>query len=72
MVAGVSRRQLLPAIARQGQFVGKKSDIEGTRLGLRAFNLGYVKRELVRFGYDLKLLPRQIAALLGGSPLTVK
>ena len=29
--------QLLPAIARQEQFVGAKSDIEGTRRGLRAF-----------------------------------
>jgi glycosyl transferase, family 25 len=56
--------QLLPAIARQ---VGEKSDIEGTRLGLRAFGWTYVKRELVRFGYDLRLVPRQIAALLRGA-----
>jgi glycosyl transferase family 25 len=59
--------QLLPAIARQEQFVGEKSDIESTRQGLRAFSLTYIRRELVRFGYDLKLLPRQIAALLGGA-----
>jgi len=26
-----------------------------------------VKRELVRFGYDLKLLPRQVIALLRGA-----
>jgi hypothetical protein len=29
--------------------------------------LTYAKRELVRFGYDLKLVPRQMAALLGGA-----
>ncbi len=59
--------QLLPAIARQEQFVGEKSDIETTRIGLRRFGLSYAKRELVRFGYDLKLVPRQVAALLGGA-----
>lgn len=59
--------QLLPAIARQEEFVGEKSDIEATRLGLRSFGLTYARRELVRFGYDLKLVPRQMAALLGGA-----
>ncbi|HSS14083.1 MAG TPA: glycosyltransferase family 25 protein [Rhizomicrobium sp.] len=59
--------QLVPAIARQEEFVGEKSDIESTRLGLRAFGWPYVKRELVRFGYDLRLLPRQIVALLRGA-----
>jgi len=34
---------------------------------LRAFGFTYARRELVRFGYDLKLLPRQIAALLRGA-----
>ena len=59
--------QLVPAIARQEEFVGEKSDIEGTRVSLRSLGLTYAKRELVRFGYDLKLLPRQIAALLRGA-----
>ena len=59
--------QLVPAIARQEQFVGEKSDIEATRLGLRAFGLTYMKREVVRFAYDLKLVPRQIMALLRGA-----
>ena len=59
--------QLLPAIARQQEFVGEKSDIEKTRTGLRSFGFTYIRRELVRFGYDLKLLPRQIAALLKGA-----
>jgi len=59
--------QLVPAIARQEEFVGEKSDIEATRKGLRAFNATYVKRELVRFGYDLRLLPQQLFALLRGA-----
>ena len=67
LFARLSPRQLVPAIARQEEFVGEKSDIEGTRLGLRAFGWTYLKRELVRFGYDLKLLPRQIKARLGGA-----
>jgi len=65
--------QLLPAIARQQEFVGEKSDIEGTRVKLRSFSLTYAKRELVRLAYDLKLVPRQVAALLGGAKfVTVK
>lgn len=71
LFAGLSPWQLLPAIARQEQFVGagkrEKSDIEQTRIGLRAFGLAYVRRELVRFAYDLKLVPRQVAALIGGA-----
>ena len=59
--------QLLPAIARQEQFVGAVSDIETTRIDLRRFSLTYLRRELVRFAYDLKLVPRQLAALAGGA-----
>ena len=58
--------QLLPAVARQQDFVGAKSDIEGTRVGLRALTPTYIRRELVRFGYDLKLLPRQLLLLALG------
>jgi glycosyl transferase family 25 len=73
LFAALAPWQLLPAIARQQEFVGEKSDIEKTRAGLRAFGLGYVRRELVRFGYDLKLVPRQIAALRSGAKfITVK
>jgi glycosyl transferase family 25 len=59
--------QLLPAIARQEEFVGEKSDIEATRVGLRSVSGTYVRRELVRFGYDLRLVPRQLFALLSGA-----
>jgi len=62
--------QLLPAIARQREFVGEKSDIEGTRRPLRKLTLTYARRELVRLGYDLKLVPRQLAALAGGAKFT--
>lgn len=59
--------QILPAIARQQEFVGEKSDIENTRAGLRALGWTYIGRELLRFGHDLKLLPRQVVALIGGA-----
>jgi len=58
--------QMLPVVARQQDFVGDKSDIEGWRVGLRKFDLTYARRELVRFGYDLKLLPGQLALLAAG------
>ena len=67
LFAALKPWQLVPAIARQEEFVGEKSDIEGTRVRLRSLSLTYVKRELVRFGYDLKLVPRQAAALLRGA-----
>jgi glycosyl transferase family 25 len=67
LFAQLSPWQLVPAIARQEEFVGEKSDIEGTRVGLRAFGLTYARRELVRFGYDLRLLPGQVAALMSGA-----
>lgn len=67
LFAALGPVQLLPAIARQEQFVGAKSDIEATRAGLRQFNWTYVKRELVRFGYDLRLAPKQLLALLAGA-----
>ncbi|HEY4078007.1 MAG TPA: glycosyltransferase family 25 protein [Rhizomicrobium sp.] len=66
LFAALSPWQLVPAVARQQEFVGEKSDIEGTRIGLRRMGWTYVRRELVRFGYDLKLIPRQLVALLSG------
>ena len=67
LFAQLSPWQLLPAIARQEQFVGAPSDIEDTRKSLRQMSAGYIRRELVRFGHDVKLLPRQLAALAGGA-----
>jgi glycosyl transferase family 25 len=62
--------QLLPTVARQEQDAA--SDIEGWRVGLRKFDITYVKRELVRFGYDLKLLPEQLALLAAGKAKFVR
>jgi glycosyl transferase family 25 len=45
--------QVLPAVARQQEFVGAKSDIETTRRRLRTLSLPYVKRDLIRAAYDL-------------------
>lgn len=67
LFARLSPWQLIPAIARQAEFVGEKSDIESTRLGLRALSWTYVKRELVRLAYDLRLLPQQFMALRRGA-----
>jgi glycosyl transferase family 25 len=70
LFARLSPWQLVPAIARQQEFVGAKSDIEGTRVGLRKLDATYVKRELVRFAYDLRLVPRQLWALAWGAKFT--
>lgn len=64
--------QLLPPIARQQNFVGETSDIEGWRANLRKFDLTYVRRELIRFGYDLKLLPGQVALIATGKARFVR
>jgi hypothetical protein len=67
LFAALSPWQLVPPIARQQEFVGAKSDIENTRKGLRSLSWTYVKRELVRFAYDLRLLPMQFMALRRGA-----
>ncbi|HKQ45405.1 MAG TPA: glycosyltransferase family 25 protein [Rhizomicrobium sp.] len=67
LFAALSPWQLMPAIARQKEFVGEKSDIEGTRTALRRLSGRYVMRELVRFAYDLRLLPLQFMALRRGA-----
>jgi glycosyl transferase, family 25 len=66
LFAALAPRQLIPAVLRQQDFIGAKSDIETWRMRHRKFNWTYVKRELVRFGYELRLLPRQAAAALTG------
>lgn len=62
--------QLLPVIARQQQI--DCSDIEGWRVALRKFDLTYARRELIRFGYDLRLLPGQLALLATGKAKFVR
>jgi glycosyl transferase family 25 len=58
--------QVLPAVARQQDFIGAKSDIETTRKRLRALSPTYAKREVIRAVYDLKLVPRQFWLVLTG------
>jgi glycosyl transferase family 25 len=58
--------QVLPAVARQQEFVGAKSDIETTRRRLRALSPAYMKREVIRAAYDLKLVPKQLWLVLSG------
>jgi glycosyl transferase, family 25 len=59
-------QQLLPAIARQQDDFGGKSDIRQWRLPYRKPGFALVKREIVRAFYELRLLPRQIAQVLSG------
>ena len=66
LFAALAPWQLLPPVARQQDFIGEKSDIEGWRVGLRRLTFTYAKRELVRFGYDLRLLPWQLFLLVTG------
>ena len=54
--------QLTPAIARQSKTLGGVTDIEEWRTQMRDFSWRYVKRELVRSYYEVRLLPSQIAS----------
>lgn len=64
--------QLIPAIARQQGYGDDKSDIAAWRAPLRKLTPAYVKRELIRLGYDLKLIPRQLWAVLRGKARLVE
>ena len=64
--------QLMPAIAKQQQFVGEKSDIEGWRVGMRDWSWTFIRRELIRAGYELRLAPRQLWSLLRGKTRLVR
>ncbi len=54
--------QLTPAIARQAQSIGGSTDIEEWRAQLRGFGWRYVRREMIRAYYELRLLPSQLAS----------
>jgi len=56
--------QMTPAVARQSADLGGCSDIGEWRAPLRQFNWTYVKRELVRAYFELRLLPRQIFSVI--------
>jgi glycosyl transferase family 25 len=64
LAAALAPYQLTPVIARQSTAIGGGTDIEEWRTGMRAFGWDYVKRELVRSYYEMRLLPRQVAGYL--------
>jgi glycosyl transferase family 25 len=63
LAARLSPYQLTPAVARQSEEIGGRTDIDEWRAGLRDFSWRFVKREMVRAYYDLRLLPSQIASV---------
>lgn len=56
--------QLTPAVARQSEAIGGSTDIEEWRTQMRDFSMRYLKRELVRAYYELRLLPSQVVSFL--------
>jgi glycosyl transferase family 25 len=70
--AALAPWQLIPAIARQQEFVGEKSDIEGWRISMRKWSWTYIRRELIRAGYELKLVPRQVTSLMAGKTRLIR
>jgi len=64
--AGLAPWQMIPAIAKQQQFVGEKSDIEGWRTGMRRLGWTFIRRETIRAGYELRLVPSQAWSLIRG------
>lgn len=51
--------QMTPAIAHQSPDLGGKTDIDEWRAPHRRFDLRYIRRELVRAYYEIRLLPSQ-------------
>ncbi|HVV64263.1 MAG TPA: glycosyltransferase family 25 protein [Rhizomicrobium sp.] len=64
--------QLLPAIVDQRVEVGGATDIHLTRQSARPKGMALVRRQLVRNYYDVRLIPRQAAAVLSGRARLVK
>ena len=56
--------QMTPAIARQTETLGGCTDIGEWRAALRHFGWNYVRREMVRAYFELRLLPDQILGVL--------
>ncbi|MDE2184568.1 MAG: glycosyltransferase family 25 protein [Alphaproteobacteria bacterium] len=56
--------QLLPVIARQSADVGGVTDIGPWRATHRKLTPAYIRRELVRAFYDVRLLPQQFGRVL--------
>jgi len=56
--------QMTPAIAHQTEILGGCTDIGEWRAVLRHFDWTFVRREMVRAYFELRLLPQQILAVL--------
>jgi glycosyl transferase family 25 len=64
--------QLTPAIARQSQAIGGATDIDAWRAEMRCIGSSYLKRELIRSYYELRLLPSQLKSWLKGESELVR
>jgi glycosyl transferase family 25 len=64
--------QLIPAILDQRVEVGGATDIHGSRDDIRPRGWAGISRRLARNYYDLRLLPKQVAAMLTGQAKLVK
>ena len=64
LAAALKPYQLTPCIARQSEVIGGSTDIEEWRAQMRVFGWDYVKRELVRSYYEMRLLPSQVAGFV--------
>jgi glycosyl transferase family 25 len=64
--------QLLPALAMQSEKIGQGTDIHPTRRSSKPSGWPLIRRQVVRTYYDMRLLPKQIAAVLTGRARLVK
>jgi glycosyl transferase family 25 len=64
--------QLLPCLVEQRPDIGSATDIHPTRQKSRPKGLAYFRREAVRGYYELRLVPRLIAALAAGRAKLVR
>jgi glycosyl transferase, family 25 len=63
LAAALKPYQMTPALARQSETIGGRTDIDEWRCQDRDLSWKLVKRELVRAYYEARLLPSQIASL---------
>ena len=64
--------QMTPAIAHQSADLGGNTDIDEWRAPHRGFDLRYVRRELIRAYFELRLLPSQIGRWLRRKSVLVR
>lgn len=64
MVDRLKPYQMLPAIARQSESIGGRTDIEEWRRRLRGLRVRAFRRELRHAYYEIRLLPWQILSVL--------